>query len=256
MPKFSEELESRLSPYRAEYRVIVNSWLESGTFGITYPALLVETFHYVKHSCPLMSLACAQLGHDMLPLQTYFAKHLAEEVGHEEWVLDDLEELGYERKAVELSQPLSETVNLIGSQLYIINYMHPAGLLGYVYLMESTPPNELSLAFLEAHGISLGAMTFLRRHGETDQRHSCELRDMLDLHFAEPRLRQAAILSAVIGLSNVNRLLARVKSGNYVNHFPEAMAGVAQPLPAHPRALNPALPLRPAAKAGHEQLHR
>lgn len=256
MPKFSEELESRLSPYRDEYRLIVNGWLESGTFGITYPALLVETFHYVKHSCSLMSFACAQLGHDMLPLQSYFAKHLAEEVGHEEWVLNDLEELGYDRKAVESSRPLSETLNLIGSQLYIINYMHPAGLLGYVYLMESTPPNELSLAFLEAHGIGAGAMTFLSRHGETDQRHSRELRDMLDLHFAEPRLREAGTLSAVMGLSNINRLLARVKSGNYINHFPEVMAGAPHTLPTQPPTLNAASPLRPVAKTGQEQLHR
>ena len=247
---FSEELESRLTPYRDEYRRIVNGWLAGGTFGVTYPALLVETFHYVKHSCSLMSRACAQLGHDMLPLQTYFAKHIAEEVGHEEWLLDDLEHLGYDRREVEASRPLPETINLIGSQLYVINYMHPAGLLGYVYLMESTPPNELSLAFLEAHGIGPRATTFLRRHGETDQRHGRELREMLDLHFKGPRLREAATQSAVIGLSCVNRLLARVKSGNYVDHFPETAVPAAQTFQSLPTSLDPALPLRPPAKAG------
>lgn len=224
MPKFSEELESKLSPYRDEYRLVVNGWLAGGTFGVTYPALLVETFHYVKHSCSLMSRACARLGHDRLPLQAYFAKHIAEEVGHEEWVLDDLEALGYDRREVEASRPLPETVGLIGSQLYVIDYVHPAGLLGYVYLMESTPPNELSLAFLEAYGIGPGATTFLRRHGETDQRHSRELGEMLDLHFGEPQLREAATLSAVIGLSCINRLLRRVRSGNYVSHLPETAA--------------------------------
>jgi len=57
MSKFSAELEAKLAPYRAEYQRIVNGWLESGAFGLTYPALLVETFHYVKHSCSLMSQA-------------------------------------------------------------------------------------------------------------------------------------------------------------------------------------------------------
>jgi len=186
----------------------------------------------------------------MLPLQTYFAGHIAEEVGHEEWLLDDLEHLGYDRREVEASRPLPETINLIGSQLYVINYMHPAGLLGYVYLMESTPPNELSLAFLEAHGIGPRATTFLRRHGETDQRHGRELREMLDLHFKGPRLREAASQSAVIGLSCVNRLLARVKSGNYVDHFPETAVPAAQTFQSLPTSLDPALPLRPPAKAG------
>jgi hypothetical protein len=250
MPKFSEELESRLTPYRDEYRLVVNGWLAGGTFGVTYPALLVETFHYVKHSCSLMSQACARLGHDALPLQTYFAQHIAEEVGHEEWVLDDLEALGYDRREVEASRPLPETVSLIGSQLYVIDYLHPAGLLGYVYLMESTPPNELSLAFLEAYGIGPRATTFLRRHGETDQRHSRELREMLDLHFREPRLREAATLSAVIGLSCINRLLRRVRSGNYVDHFPETTVPAPPTFQSQPPPLNPALPQRPPAKAG------
>jgi pyrroloquinoline quinone (PQQ) biosynthesis protein C len=223
MSKFSAELEAKLATYRDEYQRIVNGWLESGAFGLTYPALLVETFHYVKHSCTLMSQACAQLKPDMLQLQTYLAQHITEEMGHEEWALDDLEKLGYDRKAVAASRPLAETINLIGSQLYVINYLHPAGLLGYVYMMESTPPNETTLAFLEAYGVTPDAMTFLSRHGQADQRHSRELRSMLDMHFIGSRMREAAITSAVLGLADVNRLLARVRRGNYVNWFPERM---------------------------------
>ena len=252
MLKFSRELESKLAKYRADYRLIVNDWLESGAFGITYPALLVETFHYVRHSCSLMNYACAQLGHESLPLQIYFARHIAEEVGHEEWLLNDLEKLGYNRLEVEASPPLAETINLVGSQLYVINYLHPAGLLGYVYLMESTPPSKTSLAFLEAYGVKSGAMTFLSRHGQEDQRHRRELRDTLDTHFTEPRIREAAILSAVMGLSNVNRLLARVKRGKYADCFPETTTASALAIQTHFPSIIIPLSLRPSRNGGHE----
>lgn len=223
--RFSEELEAALSPYREEYRVVVNSWLRSGAFALTYPALLVETYHYVKHSCSLMSTACARLGREHAGLEQYLARHIAEEVGHEQWLLDDLERLGCDRAEVESSMPLAETMQLVGGQLYVINYLHPAGLLGYVYMMESQPPSPESLAHLEALGVPAGALKFLSRHGEEDQTHRVELRDTLDAHFSAPPLRRAATASAVLGLSSVNRLFARIRSGDYVNPAP-ALAAV------------------------------
>lgn len=166
--------------------------------------------------------------------------------------LDDLEKLGYDRKVVAASRPLAETINLIGSQLYVINYLHPAGLLGYVYLMESTPPNDTSLAFLEAYGVRPDAMTFLSRHGQADQRHSRELRTMLDTHFIGSRMREAAITSAVLGLAGINRLLARVRRGNYVNWFPERITDAARPPRTHFPAFGHALTVESSSTGDHD----
>jgi hypothetical protein len=222
-PTFSEDLESLLGPYRESYNRIVNGWVVGAAFGVTYPALLVETFHYVKHSCPLMKMAYERLGDGNPEVADYLDKHIVEETGHEQWLLEDLERLGFDRRAVTASTPLSETIDLVGAQLYVINFLHPAGLLGYVYVMESQPPSETSLRLLqERFEITPAAMTFLARHGEADVKHRRELKSMLDRCFAGSRERHAAIVSAVTGLGSINRLLTRIQSGNFVSFFPPA----------------------------------
>jgi Iron-containing redox enzyme len=222
----SDSVERALDSYWAEYDAIVNEWLVNGTFGVTYPALLVETFHYVKHSCSLMELACARLGHEHIALRQYLTKHIAEETGHQNWVLNDLEALGYDRTMVRQSEPLAETINLIGSQLYVINYLHPAGLLGYVYLMESRPPDRRMLeAVQECFSISSRAMSFLTRHGEEDIRHRRELKDVLDSCIEGDIEQEATITSAVMGLANINRIMLRIRSGKYNSARPVVMEG-------------------------------
>jgi len=223
--KYSEELESILAPYRAEYSQIVRDWIESGAFGATYSAYLVESFHQMKHSCSLLSYACARQDHNHLELQESLARHEAEETGHDAWLLDDLEHLGVDRRQALASPPLHETINLIGSQLYVITYLHPTGLLGYLYALESRPPTKEYLTLLrKAFDIPPKAMTFLIRHGQEDVEHKRELECMLDNHVVNPQGREAVIISATTGLSNVNRLLARVRSGEYANCLPQVQA--------------------------------
>jgi pyrroloquinoline quinone (PQQ) biosynthesis protein C len=199
----------------------VNGWLREGTFGITYPALLLETFHYVKHSCALMDRAHDRLGPADETLRAYLRQHRAEETGHEAWLLDDLAALGYDRAEAANSLPLAETMSMIGSQLYVIDYLHPAGLIGYVYVMESKPPTELFLSVLhEQFGVPRQAMMFLARHGEADIVHREELRDILDTCFADPNARRAALASATLGLSCVVRLFERLRAGEYLDPCP------------------------------------
>src|SRR5207237_764368 len=109
--------------YRAENREILNEWIERGTFGITYKSFLIETYHYIKHSCPLMRAANARLAGNP-KLKAYMTRHIAEETGHDQWVLNDLEQLGVDRVEAQSSPPLHETMNLIGSQLYVIQCLN------------------------------------------------------------------------------------------------------------------------------------
>jgi pyrroloquinoline quinone (PQQ) biosynthesis protein C len=198
----------------------VNGWFSGGTFGITYPALLVETYHYVSHSYALMDRSCERLGDEHATLRTYLAHHRQEEFGHEQWVLDDLVALGYVRDAVAASDALAETVSLVGSQLYVIDYLHPAGLLGYVYVMESKPPTQSWLDTLhEIAGIPREALKFLTRHGDADIVHREELREILDTCFADPSARHAARTSAMLGLAGVVHLFARLSRGDFMEPY-------------------------------------
>lgn len=221
IPTFSTEVEVRLAPHREAFNATLNGWLGDGTYGITYPAFLLETFHYVKHSCALLDRARDRLGPQDETLRAYLQQHRAEETGHEAWLLDDLAVLGYDRAEAARSMPLAETVAMIGSQLYVIDYLHPAGLIGYVYVMESRPPTEALLTFLhEQFGVPREAMTFLARHGEADLVHREELREILDTCFTDPHARRAAISSATLGLSSVVRLFERLRTGDYLDPCP------------------------------------
>jgi heme oxygenase len=233
-PTFSTELEGRLKPHREAYDATMQSWLLDGTFGITYPALLLETFHYVKHSCALMDRAHDRLGSEDGALRSYLRQHRAEETGHEAWLLNDLAVLGHDRAEAASSLPLAETVSMIGSQLYVIDYLHPAGLIGYVYVMESKPPTELFLSVLhEQFGVPREAMTFLERHGEADIVHRQELREILDTCFSDPNARRAAIASATLGLSCVVRLFERLRTGDYLDPVPPRITSPSRKEPVH-----------------------
>lgn len=236
-------MEARLAPHRETYNATINGWLFERTFGISYPALLVETFHYVKHSCSLMDRAYERLGPQDATLRAYLRSHRIEETEHDEWLLDDLAALGFDRSEAARSFPLAETVAMIGSQLYVIDYCHPAGLIGYIYVMESKPPTETFLALLhEEFGIPHAALTFLSRHGEADVRHREELREILDTCFTNPDAQRAAVSSATLGLSCVVRLLQRLRSGDFLDPCPPAHISPARRARTHLEQLDGYLP--------------
>ena len=133
----------------------------------------------------------------------------------------NLENLGIDRRQVELSPPLHETMNLIGNQLYVIHNLHPAGLFGYMYMLESQPPTAESLLVLqETFGSPSQAMSCLAGHADADPHHRNELIDILDRFFRTDKEKEAAIVSAASGLDNLNRLLDRIRSGQCVTWLP------------------------------------
>jgi pyrroloquinoline quinone (PQQ) biosynthesis protein C len=218
----SDQIDLALRRYRDEYNVIVNAWLcDEGTFGVTYPAFLTETYHYVRSSCGLMDLAKQGTASDRVALRNFWDKHIREELGHEEWALNDLEVLGYNRMDAVRSDPLAETVALIGSQLYLIEFVSPVALLGYAYMMESKPPNQQFLeAMQDTFAIPAAAMSFLIGHGDADIAHREELREIVDTLVEGESEERALVSSAVFGLSHINRMLQRIRSGHYTSIRP------------------------------------
>lgn len=142
---------------------------------------LVEMYHYVKFSCPLMELVASRLDTGYGPVIDYLKRHIEEERGHEEWVLNDLEALGYERERVRRSLPARETIALIGTQLYMLQVLNPIGYLGYIYALESNPPTIESVnALSQRLGIPLTALFTLTEHAKSDPQHLADLNRILD----------------------------------------------------------------------------
>ncbi|MFI4973921.1 MAG: iron-containing redox enzyme family protein [Caulobacterales bacterium] len=226
-PSLSAQIDAAAAPYRQDYESIIRGWVyESGTFGLTYPALLVETYHQSKHSSALIEAAWRGVSPTRVTLRDYLERHVEEERGHEQWALNDFAALGYDRDVVTRSQPLAETIELIGGQLYVIHYLKPVGILGYLYLTETAPPTaEFLRAVQDAFAISDRAMTYLWNHAEHDVAHGREVREVLDTLIEGDDEAEAVKTGALLAQAGINRMLARVRDGNFVASRPLLTGG-------------------------------
>lgn len=109
-------------------------------------------------------------------LKLYYEKHLEEETGEAPFLKRDLESLGVDLCA----QPLNPmAVAMVGSQHYMINYVHPVALLGYMLIAETDPLPLEGVELLEkAHGKD--SFSYIRMHTDKDVAHSSDLMEMID----------------------------------------------------------------------------
>lgn len=151
-----------------------------------YPDYLYCLHTMIRATIPLMETALARtrvMVADLLAskLGLYFEHHIPEEMHHDEWLLDDLEGLGFDRNEI-LRRPPSPTVaRMVGAQYYWIHHYHPVLLLGYIMVMEGYPATVQQLdARFEPLGFPREAFRTLYKHAEFDHDHRDELHDLLD----------------------------------------------------------------------------
>jgi len=60
----------------------------------------------------------------------YLDRHILEETGHDEWILDDAEVLGIDRKLLLERIPKQTAAQIVGSQYYWMYHYHPVSMLG------------------------------------------------------------------------------------------------------------------------------
>lgn len=180
-----------------------------------YPEFLFLNHSVIRCSVPLMK-AAAERCEKMLDsdpvtegMLTYLQKHIPEETGHDEWVLDDLEVLGYRREDVLLRVPPLSAAELAGSQYYWIKHVHPVALLGFIAVLEGTPPDvEFFEQTADRIGLPRRAFSNLLLHGKLDPQHRDDLDHMLD---ALPLTERHHTLMGVSAIQTVS-LLTRVAS--------------------------------------------
>jgi len=144
-------------------------------------------------------------------LAQYLELHVAEELGHDETLLDDLEVLGLERERVLGRMPSPAVATLVGAQYYWILHHHPAAFLGYVGVMEGYPPtDELVELLLERTGFPREAFTTFAEHGELDPGHRDHLDRTLDALPLTERHEQVIGASAVATVALATKTVQEV----------------------------------------------
>lgn len=133
----------------------------------------------IRASVPLMELAarrCAERAADdpvAGPLRQYLLRHIEQERGHDDWLLEDLAALGCELPRRVDAQPSPTVARLVGAQYYWIEHYHPVALMGYIAVLEGNAPTpELGDWIVRTAGVPEGAVRTAREHAELDARHA------------------------------------------------------------------------------------
>ena len=211
----SRRLRDKIRLMRGEMDAMAETLWTHPRLREIYPEFLFRNHSVIRSSVPLMKAAAEEseklLGREPIAegMLTYFRHHIPEETGHDEWVLDDLELLGFKRAEVLKRIPPPSAAALAGAQYYWIRHVHPVALLGFIAVLEGTPPNvEFFEATADRIGVPRKAFSNLLLHGKLDPTHRDDLDRTLD---ALPLTENHHALMGVSAFQTIN-LLTRVAS--------------------------------------------
>lgn len=148
-----------------------------------YIDFLTQAYHHVKHTVPLMMACGARLTDDDEWLRGRLVHYIADEYGHHEWILDDIEASGGDREAARNSEPALPTRLMVSHAYDLIARGRPIGFFGMVLVLEGTSV-ALASAAAQKIGAALGlpkkAFSYLNSHGALDLEHVDFFRDLVN----------------------------------------------------------------------------
>jgi pyrroloquinoline quinone (PQQ) biosynthesis protein C len=153
---------------------IISNALEQTISLDDYIGFLTQAYHHVKHTTPLLMNVGAKLPEEKEWLRNAVAEYIEEELGHQEWILNDIAACGVDKEAVRHSQPAPETELMVAYAYDTVNRINPLGFFGMVHVLEGTSIATADAAadgVQQALGLPNTAFSYLRSHGSLDQDH-------------------------------------------------------------------------------------
>jgi pyrroloquinoline quinone (PQQ) biosynthesis protein C len=147
----------------------------SGNISIDlYIDFLTQAYHHVKHTVPLLMTVGGRLPESKEWLRTAVAEYIEEEIGHQEWILNDIAACGGDRESVRHSQPNLHTALMVAYAYDMAQRVNPLGFFGMVHVLEGTSisvADQAADAIQQALKLPDHAFSYLRSHGALDQDH-------------------------------------------------------------------------------------
>lgn len=173
---FFDQLQNATSSERATLFAapIIDAALKGEVSLDQYVAFLTQAYHHVKHTVPLLMATGSRLSEDKEWLRNAVAEYIEEELGHQEWILNDIAACGTDKESVRNSRPNMATELMVSYAYDRVQRINPLGFFGMVHVLEGT---SISIADSAADNIrdSLGlpkqAFSYLYSHGSLDQEH-------------------------------------------------------------------------------------
>lgn len=174
---FFDTLQSDTSSERAALlKIPIIEDALRGRIGLAqYVAFLTEAYHHVRHTVPLLMACGSRLPRSMEWLRSAVAHYIADEIGHDEWILSDLAACGADAEAVRRGAPGFDTEVMVRFAYHQIDRCNPIGFFGMVHVLEGTS-KAIATAAADAIRTSLQlpqtAFTYLTSHGSLDIEHT------------------------------------------------------------------------------------
>ena len=153
-----------------------------------YIAYLTQAYHHVKFTVPLLMAVGARLPESREWLRVAVAEYIEEEIGHQEWILNDIALCGGDKEAVRRSQPAMQTELMIAYAWDMVMRRDPIGFFGMVHVLEGTSVNLADHAADQIKAtlnLPERAFSYLRSHGSIDQSHIQHLESLMN-RFTDP----------------------------------------------------------------------
>jgi pyrroloquinoline quinone (PQQ) biosynthesis protein C len=178
-----------------------------------YRALLLELYHVVWHFNPVSAAAASRLPDTWQPIRHFLYEHMHEEMGHENWVLNDLEAVGVMPGDTRAHRPGPFTLALNGYNYWAAERRHPLSVLGMLYALEvvaSVYGGPFASAIRESlllegdRGVS-----FIASHASLDAEHMAELRQVLN-QVKDEAAQEAIVESVKVNFHHFTRIVEAV----------------------------------------------
>jgi pyrroloquinoline quinone (PQQ) biosynthesis protein C len=139
-----------------------------------YVAFLTQAYHHVKHTVPLLMAVGAKLPESKEWLREAVAEYIEEELGHQEWILNDIEACGFDKQSARQSSPAFATELMVAYAYDLVNRVDPLAFFGMVHVLEGTSiaiADNAAQIIRRTLALPDGAFSYLRSHGSLDQEH-------------------------------------------------------------------------------------
>lgn len=148
-----------------------------------YQAFLTEAYHHVKHTVPLLMAVGSRLSSAQEYYREAIAEYIEEELGHQEWVLNDLAATGADKESVRHGQPRLATELMVAYAYDTVLRGNPLAFFGMVLVLEGTSVNlATGAADIIQQQLQLPnkAFSYLRSHGSLDIEHLSFFEKLMD----------------------------------------------------------------------------
>ncbi len=139
-----------------------------------YAEFLTQAYHHVKHTVPLLMAVGSRLPSEKEHYREAIAEYIEEELGHQEWILNDIAACGFDKESVRNGRPSAATELMVAYAYDTVMRNNPMAFFGMVFVLEGTSINLASQAadIIQQHlDLSNKAFSYLRSHGSLDQEH-------------------------------------------------------------------------------------